>query len=144
MQASFGGSVAGLAAGGKQYAMVVAQPPEGCSPLTNDPASVKGAIVLIQRGAPEACTRLGLGGGRRSGARACRLGAAVGSRLHGAARRWAAAVVGPHSALHPPPTHPPTRPPPGNCTFSEKALAAQDGGAAGVLIYDNVLQVGGW
>jgi hypothetical protein len=63
--------------GGKEYAMVVAQPLEACTPLQNDAAAVKGAIVLVQRG---------------------------------------------------------------TCAFSEKAQAAQDAGAAGVLIYDNVLQ----
>lgn len=36
--------------------------------------------------------------------------------------------------------NPPTNQPAGTCAFSEKAQAAQDAGAAGVLIYDNVLQ----
>lgn len=50
MQAAFGGSVAALT-GGKQYAMVAAQPLEACTPLQNDATAVKGSIVLVQRGA---------------------------------------------------------------------------------------------
>ena len=50
MQATFGGSLAVLAAGGKEYPLVVAQPPEACSPLQNEAAAVAGAVVLIQRG----------------------------------------------------------------------------------------------
>ncbi len=61
MQAAFGGSVSALT-GGKEYAMVVAQPLEACSPLQNDGNAVKGAIVLVQRGA---------GGGRLGGQQAC-------------------------------------------------------------------------
>lgn len=50
MQASFGGSVALLASGGRQFPTVVAQPLEACSPLQNDAGLLAGAVVLIQRG----------------------------------------------------------------------------------------------
>ena len=57
MQASFGGDAGALSA---IYGLVVATPLDGCGSLQNDPSSVQGAVVLIQRGgSPDKC------GGRR-------------------------------------------------------------------------------
>ena len=52
MQAGFGSGVAALTAGGVEYPLAVATPLDGCNPLQNKAASVKGAVVLIQRGEP--------------------------------------------------------------------------------------------
>lgn len=114
MQASFGGSVAELT-GGKEYAMVAAQPLEACSPLQNDAAAVKGAIVLVQRGKDS--TSCGWDGAA-----------------------WSIGALAACPTLSPEAPSPLMAPSAGTCAFSEKAQAAQDAGAAGVLIYDNVLQ----
>ena len=52
MQADFGSGVAALTAGGVEYPLAVATPLDGCNPLQNEAASIKGAVVLIQRGEP--------------------------------------------------------------------------------------------
>jgi subtilisin family serine protease len=124
MQASFGGSVSVLT-GGKEYAMVVAQPLEACTPLQNDAAAVKGAIVLVQRG-ESGCKRM----------HGCVVGARSGNSSTASVAAAAVLRVRSLSSRCIPSHHPPT----GTCAFSEKAQAAQDAGAAGVLIYDNVLQ----
>jgi hypothetical protein len=52
MQADFGSGVAALTAGGVEYPLAVATPLDGCNPLQNEAGSVKGTVVLIQRGEP--------------------------------------------------------------------------------------------
>lgn len=103
--------------------MVAAQPLEACTPLQNDATAVQGAIVLVQRGEG--------GRERASSALVClEWFQPVPCRFTVPAAHAAAYV---QALLC-------SNPPAGTCAFSQKAQAAQDAGAAGVLIYDNVLQ----
>ncbi len=49
VQATFGGSVSSLVGSSKNYRLVVADPLQACTPITNG-ASLQGAVALVQRG----------------------------------------------------------------------------------------------
>lgn len=142
MEAKFGADASTLV--GPDYPIAVASPLDACAPLSTGNASLSGTIVLVQRGAwvvwgmdgewvrSKVCWRLHAGSrvlcgwpslGHRtySSLQTARL---VTSSFVTNSRRCIAYF----RALCA-----------GTCLFSEKALAAQNAGAAGVLIYDNNL-----
>jgi hypothetical protein len=144
MQADFGSGVAALTAGGVEYPLAVATPLDGCNPLQNEAASIKGAVVLIQRGEPASQRARGLAfvPGRCWGCCCCVAPAAhrcFAQPVHAAHHTWPTQSFRPAPFLSSACSFLPPTPTAGTCYFSEKALHAQDAGAAAVLIYDNEL-----